>query len=150
MEYALAALIGLGAGVTSGLFGVGGGIIFVPALVFVLGLGQSEAEATSLLAIVPVALVGAWRQQGYGNVRPRTALMVGVLALPGAVLGAYVANELSDAVLELLFAGLCLYVALRMAQRALRPETGDEGSGVAATGGGNGSGSGSGAGGGAE
>jgi uncharacterized membrane protein YfcA len=147
MEYALAALIGLGAGVSSGLFGVGGGIIFVPALVFVLGLGQSEAEATSLLAIVPVALVGAWRQQGYGNVRPRTALMIGLMALPGAVLGAYVANELSDAVLELLFAGLCLYVALRMAQRALRPDTAADP--TQATGGG-GPGSASGTGGGAD
>ncbi len=122
MEYVLAAAIGVGAGVTSGLFGVGGGIVFVPALVFVLGLGQAEAEATSLLAIVPVALVGAWRQQSYGNVRGRAGVWVGVLALPGAVLGAYVASELSDTTLEILFAGLCLYVAWGMARRALAAE----------------------------
>jgi uncharacterized membrane protein YfcA len=119
VEYVLAATIGVGAGVTSGLFGVGGGIVFVPALVFVLGLGQAEAEATSLLAIVPVAIVGSWRQRGYGNVRARAGLWVGVLATPGALLGAYVANELSDTALEMLFAGLCLYVAWGMARRAL-------------------------------
>lgn len=121
MEYLLAAAIGIGAGVSSGLFGVGGGLIFVPALVFVLGLGQGEAEATSLLAIVPVALVGAWRQHGYGNLRPRAGLWVGVLAMPGAFVGAYVASELSDAQLEFLFAALCLYVAWGMARRALTP-----------------------------
>lgn len=123
MEYVLAALIGAGAGVTAGLFGVGGGIVFVPALAFVLGLGQAEAEATSLLAMIPVALVGAWRQNGYGNVRPRQALWIGLLALPGAVAGAAVANSVSEDTLELLFAGLCLYVAYRMARRALRPSS---------------------------
>lgn len=122
LDYLIAAVIGVGAGVTSGLFGVGGGIVFVPALAFVLGLGQAEAEATSLLAIVPVALVGAWRQNEYGNVKARTGLLIGVLAIPGAIAGAWVATELSDATLELLFAGLCLYVAWRMARRAMQPE----------------------------
>lgn len=122
MDYALAALIGAGAGVTSGLFGVGGGIIFVPALAFVLGLGQTEAEATSLVAIVPVAMAGAWRQRGYGNVRAREGLLIGLLAVPGAVAGAFIATELTDATLEVLFAALCLYVAWRMARRAMRPE----------------------------
>ncbi len=122
MDYALAALIGAGAGVTSGLFGVGGGIVFVPVLAFVLGLGQAEAEATSLVAIVPVAMAGAWRQHGYGNVRMREGLLIGLLAVPGAVAGAFIATELSDKALEVLFAGLCLYVAWRMARRAMRPE----------------------------
>ena len=63
-------LLGLAAGVLSGLFGVGGGILFVPMLV-ALGLGQVEAEATSLLAIMPTVVVGTWRSARYGNVRIR-------------------------------------------------------------------------------
>jgi len=67
---ALAILLGVAAGVLSGIFGVGGGILFVPTLV-ALGLGQVEAAATSLLAIVPTAAVGAMRQRSYGNLRVR-------------------------------------------------------------------------------
>ncbi|MEA2151762.1 MAG: hypothetical protein QOD69_3592, partial [Solirubrobacteraceae bacterium] len=59
-----AAVIGVAAGVVAGLLGVGGGALFVPALTIGLGLSQLDAEATSLLAIIPVALVGAWRQHG--------------------------------------------------------------------------------------
>ena len=70
MTYALAILLGLAAGVLAGLFGVGGGILFVPTLTW-LGLTQLHAEATSLLAIIPTVLVGVWRQQRYGNVRLR-------------------------------------------------------------------------------
>ena len=62
MTYALAILLGLVAGVLAGLFGVGGGILFVPTLTW-LGLTQLHAEATSLLAIIPTVLVGVWRQQ---------------------------------------------------------------------------------------
>ena len=64
-------LLGFGAGLTAGLFGVGGGILAVLALTLVLGLDQLEAQATSLVSIVPVALVGAWRQHRYGNLRLR-------------------------------------------------------------------------------
>ena len=63
--------MGAAAGVLSGLLGVGGGILFVPTLTLALGLSQVRAEATSLLAIIPVALVGAWRQHRYGNVDVR-------------------------------------------------------------------------------
>ena len=73
----LGLVLGLAAGVMSGLFGVGGGILFVPTLV-ALGLGQIEAQATSLLAILPTVAVGAANQRRYGNFRPRTALVVGV------------------------------------------------------------------------
>jgi hypothetical protein len=62
------AATGTAAGLFSGLLGVGGGILFVPALTLVLSLSQVRAQATSLLAIIPVALVGAWRQRRYGNV----------------------------------------------------------------------------------
>ena len=116
-----AALIGVAAGVIAGLFGVGGGTLFVPALAIFLGLSHIEAEATSLLAIVPVALVGAWRQHRYGNLRVADGATVGVLAVGGAVLGVVAANALPERVLEIGFAGLLVAVAIQMTQRALRP-----------------------------
>src|SRR3712207_9374559 len=69
------------------MLGVGGGALFVPALVIFLGLSHLDAEATSLLAIVPVALVGAWRQHRYGNLDVRDGAAVGVLAVGGAGVG---------------------------------------------------------------
>ena len=78
--------LGLAAGVLSGMFGVGGGILFVPTLV-ALGLGQVEAAATSLLAIVPTAAVGTLRQRSFGNVRLGPALVVGASSVAGAWLG---------------------------------------------------------------
>ncbi len=116
-----AALIGVAAGVVAGMFGVGGGTLFVPALAIFLGLSHIEAEATSLLAIVPVALVGAWRQHRYGNLRVADGATVGVLAVGGAVLGVVAANALPERVLEIAFAGLLVAVAIQMTQRALRP-----------------------------
>ncbi|MEA2441330.1 MAG: uncharacterized protein QOH76_2754 [Thermoleophilaceae bacterium] len=120
MEYVAAALIGFVAGVSSGMLGVGGGIIFVPGLVFALGLSQLSAEATSLLAIVPVALVGAWRQREYGNVRLRDGLVLGALSPVGVVAGAELANVLSARALELSFAAVQLVFAFGLARRALR------------------------------
>ena len=116
-----AALIGVAAGVVAGLFGVGGGTLFVPALAIFLGLSHIDAEATSLLAIVPVALVGAWRQHGYGNLAVRDGLTVGALAVAGAVLGVVLANALPERALEIAFAGLLVAVAVQMVHRALRP-----------------------------
>lgn len=117
-------IIGVGflAGTTSGLFGVGGGTVFVPSLVFIFGLSQVEANATSLLAIVPVALVGSFRQHRYGNVAVREGIWIGVVSLPAAVIAAYVANQLPDRALQLMFVCLCAYVAFRMARRALTPD----------------------------
>jgi len=115
-----AIVVGLLAGVASGLLGVGGGAIIVPGLVMFLGLGQIEAEATSLLAIVPVALVGAWRQRRYGNVRLGEGARLGLLAVAGAVAGAVLANVLPVRAIELAFAALLVVVALRLAREALR------------------------------
>ena len=114
--------VGLLAGVASGLLGIGGGAIIVPGLVIFLGLGQIEAEATSLLAIVPTALVGAWRQRRYGNARVGEGARLGLLAVAGAVAGAVLANVLPVRALELAFAGLLVVVAVRLARDALRPE----------------------------
>lgn len=114
-----AAALGFAAGMSGGLVGVGGGVLFVPALVVFLDQSQIEAESTSLLAIVLVAAVGAWRQHGYGNVRVRDGLVVGALAPIGVALGTVVANAVSERALELGFAAVQLLAAWRLAQRAL-------------------------------
>jgi uncharacterized protein len=114
-----AAAIGLAAGVVAGLLGVGGGVLFVPALVLALGLDQHHAEATSLLAIVPVALVGTYRQDRYGNVRRADALLLGLLSVIGAAAGVALANTLSGATLRDAFAGLMLLVAAQLVRGAL-------------------------------
>ena len=109
--------LGLVAGVLAGLFGVGGGILFVPTLVG-LGLGQLDAEATSLLAILPTVVAGAWRQQGYGNVRWRDAAMLGLVSVAGVQVGILIATNLSEDVLRRLFGLLLLGVASQLAWRA--------------------------------
>lgn len=114
-----AVLIGLVAGVVAGLLGVGGGTLFVPALTLGLGLGQIDAEATSLLAIIPVALVGAWRQRAHGNADVRTGGALGALAAGGAGGGAALANAVPERALEVAFAILMLVVAGQLARRAL-------------------------------
>ena len=115
-----ALLIGAAAGVVAGMLGGGGGILFVPALVVLLDHSQVDAEATSLLAIVPVALVGAWRQRRYGNVRLGDGALIGVLAAGGAVAGVALANAVPERALEVGFAALTLFVAYRLVRRALR------------------------------
>jgi uncharacterized membrane protein YfcA len=119
-EIIVAALLGLGGGVVGGMLGVGGGIVFVPALALVLGLSQVDAEATSLLAVIAVGIVGAWRQHGYGNVRPRDGVLMGVLSLGGVAGGVALANVLPEHGLKLLFAAFMLYMAASLFRRALR------------------------------
>ena len=114
--------IGVAAGIVAGLLGVGGGVLFVPGLVLLLGLGQHQAEATSLLAIVPVAIVGTYTQNRYGNVRHADALLLGVLSLAGAGAGVALANALSGAVLRDAFAALMVIVAAQLVRRVLRDD----------------------------
>jgi uncharacterized protein len=118
-----AGLIGLAAGVLAGLFGVGGGILFVPTLTLVLGLTQIHAEASSLLAILPTSIAGAWRQRRYGNVRWRPALVLGLAAVAGVEAGVQIAEALPEHVLRRLFGVLMLAVAVQLAWRALRRPT---------------------------
>src|SRR5450631_4413049 len=113
----VAVLMGLAAGVLSGLLGVGGGILFVPALTLVLGLSQIRAEATSLLAIIPVALVGAWRQQRYGNVDLRDGAVLGALSAVGVGAGVALANVLPQKALRFGFAAVILVVAAQFIRR---------------------------------
>jgi uncharacterized protein len=115
----LALALGVAAGVLSGLFGMGGGILFVPALV-ALGLGQLEAQATSLLAILPTVAAGAWNQRRYGNLRPRLALQLGLASIAGAATGVLIAISLPEEILRRLFALLLLVVAVRLALNTYR------------------------------
>ena len=112
-------LVGVAGGVIAGLLGVGGGTLFVPGLVLFLGLSQIEAEATSLLAIVPTAVVGAWRQDSYGNVRRGDAALLGVLSVGGGALGVAAANALPERALRLGFAALMVTVAVQLLRRGL-------------------------------
>ena len=116
----LAGLLGAVAGVLAGLFGIGGGILFVPTLTLVLGLTQIHAEATSLLAILPAAAVGAWRQERYGNVRWRPALIIGVASVVGVEVGVQLAEALPEDVLRRLFGVLMLVTAAQIARVAMR------------------------------
>lgn len=113
--------IGLAGGVIAGLLGVGGGVLFVPGLVFSLGLDQHHAEATSLLAIVPVAIAGTIRHDRYGNVRRHDAIVLGLLSVAGAAAGVALANALSGPVLRDGFAALMVLVAAQLTRRALSP-----------------------------
>lgn len=126
MSELAAILVGFLAGAVAGVMGVGGGILFVPALTLFLDQSQLHAEATSLLAIIPVAIVGAWRQHGYGNVRLEDALVIGLLSPLGVLVGAVVANNVSERALELGFAALLLFVAAQLVRRALAHPEGDE------------------------
>jgi hypothetical protein len=120
---ALALLLGLAAGVLAGLLGVGGGLIFVPVLV-ALGLGQIEAQATSLLAILPTVAAGAWNQRRYGQLRTRTALVVGIASIAGVEAGARIATALPEDQLRRLFALLLLGVAAQLVWRTRRARPG--------------------------
>ena len=119
-SFALAVLLGFAAGILAGLFGVGGGILFVPTLL-ALGLTQLHAEATSLMAILPTAAVGTWRQSRYGNVRCRSAALLGASSIGGAEGGILVATHLPEDLLRRLFAVFMLCVAAQLAWRARRP-----------------------------
>jgi uncharacterized protein len=111
-------VLGFAAGMAGGLLGVGGGILFVPALVVFAHLSQLEAIATSLVAIVLVAVVGTVRQREYGNVRLRDGLVIGVLSPLGVLAGVLVANAVPERALELAFAGVQLAFAWRLAGNA--------------------------------
>ncbi len=118
LEAVAVVLLGIAAGAVAGMFGVGGGIIFVPTLTLVLGLGQLEAEATSLLAIIPVALLGSWRQSKAGQVRWRDAVTIGLLSAGTAVAGALIADAAPERALRIGFALLLLLTAAQLVIRA--------------------------------
>jgi uncharacterized protein len=113
--------LGFAGGVTGGLLGVGGAVLFVPALVVFADQSQLNAEASSLLAIVLVSLVGTWRQWSYGNVRLGDGLVIGLLSPLGVAAGVVLANALSERALELSFATVQIYFAARLTRRVVFP-----------------------------
>jgi uncharacterized membrane protein YfcA len=117
---ALVALAGLAGGVLAGLFGVGGGIVYVPTLTLGLGLAQLEAEATSLLAILPTVGAGAWSQHRYGNVDWRASAFLGLAGVAGVLGGVWLAHTIPEEDLRRLFGILMIAVAAQVAWRALR------------------------------
>lgn len=119
MDLVAVIAIGLAGGLLGGLVGVGGGVLFVPGLVIFLGLSQLDAVATSLVAVVFVGAVGAWRQDGYDNLRRGDALLLGVLSPVGVIAGVAVANEIGERPLELGFAVLQLIFAAQLARRTI-------------------------------
>lgn len=118
MNELLAILLALAGGLAGGLVGVGGGVLFVPALTVFLGLTQVEAESTSLLMIVVVAVIGTLRQRRYGNVNLRDGLVIGALSPLGVLAGVVVANNVSERALQLAFAALALFFAAQLVHRA--------------------------------
>jgi uncharacterized membrane protein YfcA len=118
LEAVAVILLGIAAGAVAGLFGVGGGIIFVPTLTLILGLSQLEAEATSLLAIIPVAILGSWRQTRAGQVRWRDATIIGLLSVGTAIAGVFIAEAAPERALRIGFAILLLVTALQLVLRA--------------------------------
>jgi hypothetical protein len=118
IELLAVAALGFAGGAVGGVLGVGGGIAFVPALAIFLDEPQLRAEATSLVAIVPVGLVGAWSQSRYGNVRVRDGLLVGALSPIGVIVGVVISNAVPQRALEISFAALLLLVAARLTLRA--------------------------------
>lgn len=108
-------LIGLAAGALSGLIGVGGGIIIVPALVFFLGLSQREASGTSLFILsMPVVILGVMNYWKAGQVNWKFGLVVAVSFLIGGYFGSKFAAKLSPALLKIIFGAIMLYVAFVM------------------------------------
>ena len=126
LEVSAVIALGVAAGAAAGLFGVGGGIVFVPTLTIVLGLAQLEAEATSLLAIIPVAILGSWRQTRAGTVRWRDATTIGLASVATAVAGALIADAAPEKALRIGFAALLALTAIQLIlreRRADQPQT---------------------------
>ncbi len=111
---------GIGAGVLAGLFGVGGGIVFVPTLALLFSFDQLDAQATSLAAIIPVAIIGAWRQSGEDLVNWRAAAIMGAGAALGVLVGAEIAIRIPDERLSQVFGVVLLLVGGDMVIRATR------------------------------
>lgn len=114
MHYWIGAIIGLVGGVASGLFGVGGGIIMVPAMMYGLGLPIKTAIGTSLAVIIPTTLVGSIKHFQMGNVQFSTALVLAPTAILGGYAGAWLSSQLSDANLKRAFGGFIVLVGLRL------------------------------------
>jgi uncharacterized membrane protein YfcA len=114
MEFLIAGLIGIFSGVASGLFGVGGGIVMVPAMVLLLKMDVKLAVGTSLAVIIPTALSGTFKHLQLGNVDLKVALSLVPAAMIGSYIGAYLTSHISSGNLKKAFGGFIILVGLRL------------------------------------
>ena len=115
MTQALSILLGLTAGVFGGMFGIGGGVILIPAMVYFFGLTQHQAQGTTLAIMVPpIGLLAAWRYYQNGNVKMGMALLICAGFLVGGYLGAGLVQKIPELLMKRMFGGLLMLVALKM------------------------------------
>lgn len=119
----VAIVLGIGSGVVSGMLGVGGGVLMVPGMVLFLGMTQHVAEGTSLLVIIPTAVVGSFTLWRRGYVMLLAAAMIGAAGIAGAVIGSHVALDVPGHTLRLLFGGYLIVIGGRMAIPARTPRS---------------------------
>ena len=117
MNFYLAAAIGLVSGVTSGLFGVGGGIVMVPAMILLLSppiRDVKQAIGTSLIVIIPTAIMGSYKHFQQGNIEWRTALALVPLAVAGSYLGAWLTTQIQADDLKRAFGAFIMIVGAKL------------------------------------
>jgi len=115
MIQAVAVAIGFSAGILSGLIGIGGGVVMIPALTFFLGYGQRLAQGTTLAAMVlPIGLLAAWKYYNEGFVNIPVAMIIALSFVAGGYLGAHVAVGIDDAVLKKVFGVVLLALSIKM------------------------------------
>lgn len=114
-------LIGLAAGTLATALGIGGGVVFVPALVVLLGFSQHLAEGTSLAVIVPTALIGTWGHHRHRRIEWRTAITIGAFGIVGGLAGSRLALTLDAALLRRMFSVLLVAVAVRLLFQTFKP-----------------------------
>ena len=115
MNQLLYIILGLTAGIFSGIFGIGGGTILIPALVFLFGLTQHQAQGTTLAIMVPpIGLLAAWRYWQAGNVKMSVAAFICAGFFVGGLIGAHFIQEVPDPLLKKMFGVFLLFISLRM------------------------------------
>jgi len=114
MNYLMAALIGLVSGMTSGLFGVGGGMVMVPAMMLFMGIEPKTAIGTSLVVIIPTALIGSYKHYDLGHINWATAASLIPLAIVGGFCGAWLTGPIHAEHLKRGFGGFLILVGLRL------------------------------------
>jgi uncharacterized membrane protein YfcA len=119
-DAALVIALGFAGGCCSGLFGISGAVMFVPALTLGLGLSQLHAQATSLAAIIPAVAAGAWLQTSHGNVNWIAGTRIGCVSIIGVAVGAFTAQALSGRALRTIFACFLVLVAARMIHSSIK------------------------------
>lgn len=114
MSLLLTALIGLLGGIASGLFGVGGGAVFVPLLVFLVKFDIHLAVGTSIAVIVPTAIMGIYKHGSAGMIDWKTVVLLSFFAVIGAFIGAQLSLKLDVLTLRKLFAAFLLFLSLKL------------------------------------